>query len=284
MDDIAHFPGLIRDFGGPKRTARGPGSSPGRWAKPVPRTPFPRLSPHANAQVLNRVHAGTDPNVLLDDVIRHQYPGGIALVSSFGADSAVLLHMVARIDRATPVLFLETGMLFPETLAYQQELAAHLGLTDLRLIRPDRQDLALDDPDNALHRENTDGCCFLRKTVPLRRALAPFGAWITGRKRAQSATRAELDLFEEDRENGCLKVNPLANWDAGMLRAYMQAHALPAHPLVARGYPSIGCAPCTTPVRPGEDPRAGRWRDQAKQECGIHFDGEKWVRIDAGHL
>ena len=244
----------------------------------VPPVPFRRLSPHANAMVLNRVHGASDPQVLLEDAIRHQYPGGIALVSSFGADSAVLLHMVARIDPATPVLFLETGMLFPETLDYQRTLAAELGLTNLRLIRPDAGDLALDDPDGTLHRENTDGCCFLRKTLPLRRALAPFGAWITGRKRAQAATRAGLDLFEEDRENGLLKVNPLAHWDGAMVRAYMERHALPPHPLVARGFPSIGCAPCTTPVREGEDPRAGRWRGAAKVECGIHFDGEKWVR------
>jgi phosphoadenosine phosphosulfate reductase len=244
----------------------------------VPPTPFRRLSPHANALVLNRVHGASEPQVVLEDVIRHQYPRGVALVSSFGADSAVLLHMVAGIDRATPVLFLETGMLFPETLDYQRSLARQLGLTDVRLIRPDPADLAADDPDGALHRENTDGCCFLRKTLPLRRALEPFGAWITGRKRAQAATRAGLELFEEDRENGLLKVNPLAHWDGAMVRAYMRDHGLPAHPLVARGYPSIGCAPCTTPVREGEDPRAGRWRNQAKVECGLHFDGEKWVR------
>ncbi len=247
----------------------------------VPQVPFRRLSPHANALVLNRVHAASAPEVLLDDVIRHQYRHGVALVSSFGADSAVLLHMVSRIDRALPVLFLETGMLFPETLQYQRELAARLGLGDVRLIAPDPADLAGDDPDGTLHRDNTDGCCFLRKTLPLRRALEPFGAWITGRKRAQAATRAGLELFEEDRENGMLKVNPLAHWDGAAIRAYMAAHGLPAHPLVARGYPSIGCAPCTTPVRPGEDPRAGRWRGLGKEECGIHFDGEKWVRTPA---
>ncbi|HUS55882.1 MAG TPA: phosphoadenylyl-sulfate reductase [Thermohalobaculum sp.] len=243
----------------------------------APHPPFRRLSPHANAQVLNRVHAASEASVLLDDVIRQQYWQGVTLVSSFGADSAVLLHMIAQIDRATPVLFLETGMLFPETLAYQHELALRLGLTDVRLIRPDPDDLANEDPDGRLHAENTDGCCFIRKTLPLRRALEPFGAWITGRKRAQAATRAGLELFEEDRENGLLKVNPLAYWDSAMVRAYMSEHALPTHPLVARGYPSIGCMPCTTPVRPGEDPRAGRWRDSGKVECGIHFDGKKWV-------
>jgi len=254
------------------------GAEPARSFGTVPPVPFRRLSPHANAMVLNRVHAASDAQVLLEDVIRNQYPQGVALVSSFGADSAVLLHMVSEGDKATPVLFLETGMLFPETLAYQQRLARDLGLTDVRLIRPDAEDLAADDPDGLLHRENTDGCCFLRKTLPLRRALEPFGAWITGRKRAQAATRAGIELFEEDVENACLKVNPLAHWDGHMVRAYMQAHGLPAHPLVARGYPSIGCAPCTTPVRAGEDPRAGRWRNSEKVECGIHFDGEKWVR------
>lgn len=240
--------------------------------------PFRRLSPHANAQVLNRVHAASDARVLLEDVIRHQYPHGIALVSSFGAESAVLLHMVSAIDRATPVLFLETGMLFPETLDYQRMLAGRLGLRDLRLIRPDPAELAAEDPDATLHRDNTDACCFIRKALPLRRALAPFGAWITGRKRAQAATRSSLELFEDDRENGLLKVNPLAHWDGAMVRAYMRAHDLPPHPLVARSYLSIGCAPCTSPVSEGEDPRAGRWRGAAKIECGIHFDGEKWVR------
>ncbi len=248
----------------------------------APAAPFRRLSPHGNALVLERVHAESAPEVLLADLIRHQYPGSVALVSSFGADSAVLLHMVAGIDPATPVLFLETGMLFPETLAYQRALAGRLGLGDVRLIRPDPADLAGDDPDGTLHRENPDGCCFLRKTLPLRRALAPFGAWITGRRRAQAATRAGLGLFEEDRENGLLKVNPLVAWDAARIRAYMDRHGLPRHPLVARGYPSIGCAPCTTPVKPGEDARAGRWRQSAKVECGIHFDGERWVRGGPG--
>jgi phosphoadenosine phosphosulfate reductase len=270
-----YIPALSRDLDGQSTPARGLGSSPGHKKKsfePVPQTPFRRLSPHANAQVLNRVHATSDAEVLLADVIRHQYRNGVALVSSFGADSAVLLQMVASIDRNTPVLFLETGMLFPETLAYQRELASCLGLSDLRLIRPGAGDLAGDDPDGTLHRDNTDACCFIRKTLPLRRALAPFGTWITGRKRAQAATRTGLELFEEDRENGLLKTNPLAHWDGAMVRAYMTEHGLPPHPLVARGYPSIGCAPCTTQVAPGEDPRAGRWRDQAKEECGIHFD------------
>lgn len=241
---------------------------------------MPRLGPDYEARVLNQLHAGKSA----EDVLRatlESFGDEAALVSSFGAESAVLLHMVSRIDKATPVLFLETGMLFEETLIYQQYLAALFGLTNVRVIRPDPEDLAGQDPDGTLHRENTDGCCFLRKTLPLRRALAPYALWITGRKRHQASTRADLPLFEAEKGTGRLKLNPLADWDAAMIRAYMEAHRLPPHPLVSRGYPSIGCAPCTTPVREGEDPRAGRWRGAAKEECGIHFDGEKWVRTPA---
>ena len=236
-----------------------------------------RLGPVGNAEVLNRVHADSSAQALLEHVIGCEYPGEIALVSSFGADAAVLLHMVSRIEPATPVLFLETGMLFPETLAYQQDLAERFGLTDVRLIRPDAQDVEMLDPGGDLHGENPDGCCYIRKTLPLRRALAPFAASITGRKRHQAATRAALPLFEA--EGGPrLKVNPLARWSAAEVRAHFEAHDLPRHPLVAKGYPSIGCAPCTTAVAEGEDPRAGRWRGQDKVECGIHFDGTRWVR------
>lgn len=238
-----------------------------------------RLGAVGNAEVLNRTHAGHAAEDLLADMIRCEYKGEIALVSSFGADAAVLLHMVSRIDPATPVLFLETGMLFAETLTYQQDLAARLGLTDVRLIRPDGQDVEMLDPDAGMHADNPDGCCYLRKTLPLRRALAPFAASITGRKRHQAATRADLPLFEADGTRH-LKINPLAHWSGQDVRDYIAAHDLPRHPLVARGYPSIGCAPCTTPVAQGEDPRAGRWRGQSKTECGIHFDGRQWVRTD----
>lgn len=235
---------------------------------------MPRLGAAFEARVLAAQHAGRAAEDVLADIIGC-YRDEAALVSSFGAESAVLLHMVARIDPATPVLMLETGMLFPETLVYQQYLAALFGLSDVRLIHPAPEDLAEQDPDGTLHTENPGGCCFLRKTLPLRRALAPFALWITGRKRHQSATRAALPLFEADGKR--VKLNPLADWDVAQVRAYMEKHSLPPHPLAGRGYPSIGCAPCTTPVAPGEDPRAGRWRGSDKTECGIHFDGERWV-------
>jgi phosphoadenosine phosphosulfate reductase len=248
---------------------------------PVP-SPARRMPAPLAAAVLNRQHADATAEEILHDAILGQYAGGIALVSSFGADAAVLLHMVARIAPATPVLFVETGMLFPETLAYQRALAGHLGLRDVRVIRPEAADLAARDPGGMLHRDDTTACCDLRKSAPLARALDGFDAWITGRKRAQAATRAAMPLFEvEDvpgSRRGRVKVNPLAGWTADRLRAYRKTHALPVHPLVSRGYPSIGCAPCTTPVAAGEDPRAGRWRGQAKTECGIQFDGTRWVR------
>ncbi|MEM7057990.1 MAG: phosphoadenylyl-sulfate reductase [Pseudomonadota bacterium] len=240
----------------------------------APSTSAPRLGPTGNAEVLNRTHAGHTAEDLLSDMIKREYRNEIALVSSFGADAVVLLRMVSKIAPDLPVLFLETGMLFPETLAYQQQLAEELGLTDVRLIKPDHQDLEMLDPDASLHQENNDGCCYLRKTLPLRRALEPFAASITGRKRHQAATRAELPLFEPEGQR--LKINPLINWTPDQVHAYIRDNNLPRHPLVDRGFPSIGCAPCTTPVAPGEDPRAGRWRGQDKIECGIHFDGAKW--------
>lgn len=194
--------------------------------------------------------------------------GPVALVSSFGAESVVLLHIVSVLDRSLPVLFAETGMLFAETLAYQHTVADALGLTDVRVIRADRADLLATDPDGVLHLSEPDRCCDLRKVAPLNQALGGFDAWITGRKRFQGGQRVALPLFEAEADR--IKVNPLAHWNAGDVADYMANNGLPRHPLVAKGYPSIGCAPCTTPVAPGEDTRAGRWRKLAKTECGIH--------------
>src|SRR5829696_3186507 len=185
------------------------------------------------------------PTAALIAALAEEFRGRIAVVSSFGADSAVLLHLVAAADPAMPVLFLGTGKLFTETLAYRDRLARRLGLRDLRVLRPDPAELAAADPFGGLWNADPDGCCALRKTAPLERALAGFDAWISGRKRHQAATRATLPLFEND-EAGRLKVNPLATWNAEALAAYRLKHDLPAHPLVAGGYPSIGCRPCTS--------------------------------------
>ena len=181
----------------------------------------------------------------------------------------------------TPVLFVDTGMLFPETLAYQREIAARLPLTDIRVIRASDDEIAAADPDGTLHQRDTDACCDVRKVVPLERALAGFDGWITGRKRFQGGQRVQLDFFEAEATAtgpGRMRVNPLAHWRPEDVAEYFEENALPRHPLVARGYPSIGCAPCTSPVAAGEDPRAGRWRGQAKTECGIHFIGGRVTR------
>ena len=205
--------------------------------------------------------------------------GNIALVSSFGAESVVLLHMAAVIDPMVPVLFVDTELLFTETLVYQQEVSERLGLKNVRVIKAD--DIAEKDPYGALRFSDTDACCTLRKTIPLQKALAGYDGWITGRKRFQSGTRAALDFFEVEDGTGRIKINPLAHWAPEDVRAYMDENRLPRHPLVAKGYPSIGCAPCTSPVKEGEDPRAGRWRGENKEECGIHVVDGQFVRTGA---
>ncbi len=206
---------------------------------------------------------------LLRLAIEDLFPGRVALVSSFGADSGVLLHMVAQIDKATPVLFLDTLHLFPETLAYRDALVARLGLTQVITLKPDPKELAEQDPENFLWSSDPDRCCALRKAAPLAKALANYDAWITGRKRFQAPTRAALPLFESDGPR--VKLNPLATWTQADVTAYFAAHALPPHPLIAENFLSIGCLPCTSPVRPGEDARAGRWRGRGKTECGVHL-------------
>lgn len=202
-------------------------------------------------------------------LLARRHAGRIALLSSFGADSAVLLHLVARADPAMPVLLLDTGKLFPETLAHRDALIAQLGLRDVRSIAPDPVALAARDPFGGLRLLDPDACCALRKTEPLARALAPFDLWLNGRRRAQGGERGALRITEATAE-GKIKVNPLAAWGDAEIAGYAAEHGLPAHPLVISGYASIGCAPCTSPVAPGEAARAGRWRGTGKSECGIH--------------
>jgi phosphoadenosine phosphosulfate reductase len=217
----------------------------------------------------------------LDAELRHAHPRTVleeaaatfgdrlALVSSFGAESAVLLHLVSKVKPDMPVMFLDTGMLFGQTLDYRRQLAAQLGLTDVRDLRPTYHDLATSDPQAKLWQTDTDACCEIRKVIPLDKALAGFEGWITGRKRFHGGARLSLPVVEQA-ENGQVKFNPLANWAKADLDAYMAEYDLPAHPLVAQGFPSIGCWPCTQPVDEGEDVRAGRWAGQDKTECGIH--------------
>lgn len=239
----------------------------------------PSMHDPAGVEGLNAAYGNLPAHEVLQVALTDLFRGRIALVSSFGAESAVLLHLASRIDRAVPVVFIDTGRLFPETLAYRDTLIARLGLTDVRSVGPDPETMEAADPYGALFSIDPDRCCQLRKVEPLAQALAPFAAWITGRKRFQASTRAALPVFEADATH--IKVSPLATWGAGELVAYLRAHDLPSHPLVAKGYPSIGCAPCTSPVAPGEDPRAGRWRGQEKTECGIHLSAAGVTRRSA---
>src|SRR5271163_4343560 len=212
---------------------------------------------------------------LLRLAIEDLYPGRVALVSSFGADAAALLHMVAQIDVATPVVFVDTGQHFSETLAYRDDLVARLKLTNVIVAEPHTETVAQEDPEKFLFATDPDRCCEIRKVRPLAEAMEGFDAWITGRKGFQNATRASLPLFEAEGER--IKINPLVGWSSSDVLKYIEEAGLPRHPLVAKGFPSIGCLPCTSPVGPGEDERAGRWRGRGKVECGIHVGA-----LDAG--
>ncbi len=205
---------------------------------------------------------------MLADLLAGEVQGRVAAVSSFGSESAVLLALVAAVDRDVPVIFINTQKIFGETLAYRDALAEQLGFTDLRVYRPDPRLLAARDATSLRWSYDPDGCCDLRKVEPLRRALAPFDAWISGRKAFQGKTRSALPRFQLD--EGRLKINPLHDWDRAQIDSAFTAMQLPRHPLETQGYPSVGCVPCTSQVQPGEDPRAGRWRGWDKTECGIH--------------
>ncbi len=211
-----------------------------------------------------------DSLAVLRGALLGDHAGRVAVVSSFGAESAVLLALVAEVDPATPVVFVDTRQHFRETLAYRDTLVGVLGLTDVRSVGPSDAELVANDPGAELWRYDPDACCALRKVTPLDRALAPFDAWISGRKRHQSATRAVLPVREV--VAGKVKYNPLAAWSAADIAAEMMARGLPRHRLSLAGYPSIGCATCTRAVAAGDDPRSGRWAGTGKTECGIHKD------------
>lgn len=231
----------------------------------------------SNVDELNAKFSDASPHEILDLSVNKLFAGQIALVSSFGAESAVLLKMTAEVDPYIPVIFVDTGKLFDETLAYRNTLIETIGLKNVQTFRPEAADLESADKDGTLWQRSVDQCCHIRKVLPFDRALKPYVAEISGRKRFQNDIRSSLGFFETSGNR--VKVNPLINWSARELADYVKMHDLPRHPLVAQGYPSIGCAPCTSPVKEGEDPRAGRWRGNDKTECGIHFVDGKPVRI-----
>jgi len=242
-----------------------------------------RPSAGANQQVveteiarLRRLYGHLAAQPLLRALIGQEFRGRIAAVSSFGAESAVILALIAEIDPATPVIFLDTGWHFPETLAYRDRLAKQLGLTNLHSVTPATSDLHREDRDSRLHASDPDRCCHIRKVLPLERALAGYEAWITGRKRYHGGERSRLEIIEE--VDGRIKINPLAGWTQAQIAAEFRGRGLPAHPLVAQGYPSIGCVPCTSQAAANDGVRSGRWIDREKTECGIHR--AKWAQAE----
>jgi phosphoadenosine phosphosulfate reductase len=250
-------------------------------AKGIGPRAFDRLETGARdpalAARLTRLQAATrgrDAAGILRLAVVEEFAGRTAVVSSFGAESAILLHLIAQIEPATPILFLNTGKLFGETLRYRDRLQDELGLTDIRTLGPHPADRARIDPLGTLWSRDTDACCNFRKVTPLKRALAGFDAQITGRKRFQTSARSDMQPVEYF--EGRFRFNPLADWTLADIDAYASAHAIPRHPLVEDGYPSIGCIPCTRRVAAGESYRDGRWAGLDKDECGIHvgIDGE----------
>ena len=221
------------------------------------------------AAELAQRYVGLDGTNLLEAILRREFPGRVVAVSAFGAESALLLALIAEIDRKVPVVFLETGKHFEQTQRYRDQLVALLGLQDIRLVLPDALEIKAGDPAGTLWQRDADACCRLRKVWPLERALADWPAWITGRKAYQGAERAVLPLIEAAKDR--IKINPLATWSQCRVSHEIERRGLPRHPLEALGYRSIGCAPCSRPVRDGEAPRAGRWSGQEKTECGIHW-------------
>src|SRR5688572_16072418 len=236
----------------------------------------------ADADALNARFAGVETSAMLRALFAEGALGRVAVVSSFGTESAVLLHLVASADPTVPVIFVDTQKMFQETLDYRDTLTERFALVNSSVVQPDQAVLAAKDENGLRWSWDPAGCCEIRKVEPLRRAKLGLDAWISGRKAFQSVTRQNLPRFEI--EDGRLKVNPLGDWTKTDLDAYFAEHDLPRHPLEAKGYLSVGCEPCTSMVKPGEDPRAGRWRGWDKTECGIHSANNPAVNSDGDDL
>jgi phosphoadenosine phosphosulfate reductase len=220
------------------------------------------------AHELDRALRDASPHEVISAALKTVGRDKLALVSSFGTESAALLKVMADVDAAIPVIFLDTGWLFPETLAYRDMLIEKLGLRDVRSIKPAEEALKREDAEGELWYSDPDACCRIRKVEPLARALTPFAAWLNGRKRFQGGLRADIPVVEADGVR--LKFNPFANVSREDIEAIFNRAELPPHPLVASGFQSVGCMPCTSRTAPNEDARAGRWRGRGKTECGIH--------------
>jgi len=235
-------------------------------------------------QSLNKDYGALPSLELLDIMINNIFKDKIALVSSFGTEAALLLSLVSKVNKNTPVVFLDTGMHFPETLEYRDSLIERLGLTDVRSVKPEPASVQAIDPENNLWKSDTDKCCYIRKVLPLAEALSGFDAWINGRKRIHGGLRSELPTLENDGKH--IKVNAIADWNREMIDAHWEKENLPEHPLVQWGYTSVGCKPelCTQKAAPGEGGRSGRWANMGKTECGIHSLGKTETDTSGGGI
>jgi phosphoadenosine phosphosulfate reductase len=223
--------------------------------------------------LLNARYRASDAMEVLRDAINHTWKGKIAVLSSFGAEAAITLHMISRIDPATPVLFLDTGRHFAQTEQYQRQLTQKLGLTGVRLLQPNAAEAAELDPDGMLWSRDADACCALRKVRPLDHVLGDYEALITGRKQVHGGTRISLPVVE--RINSRIRINPLAAWSKHEIDSYFEQYELPQHPLTDMGYTSVGCWTCTAPASDDHAVRSGRWLGQDKTECGIHAPAQR---------
>ena len=237
-------------------------------ARKIDRIDTAPMFTQADADALNARFDGVPTADMLHAVLNEGELGRVGIVSSFGTEAVVLLHLLAQANKDLPVIFVDTLKMFDETLAYREEVIERLGFTNASVVQPDPELLAAKDGTGMRWSYDPDGCCAIRKVEPMNRAKAALDTWISGRKAFQSHTRQNLPRFEV--EDGRMKINPLGDWTKDDLEAYFAEHDLPRHPLEAMGYPSVGCSPCTSTVLPGEDPRAGRWRGWNKTECGIH--------------
>jgi len=217
------------------------------------------------AHISDRVETlrGADPETTLRWAV-DTFPGKAALTVSFGGGGVVLAHLISRIDRSVPVIFLDTRFHFRETYEFKQQFADQYGLNLVELT-------PLTDP-GPLYKTDPDRCCFIRKVEPLERAIVGVDAWISAVRQDQSDSRAATEVLEYHEVGGrpIVKVFPLAHWSRADVWRYIRENGVPYHPLLDQGYTSIGCWPCTRPTRPGDAERAGRWSGTGKLECGLH--------------
>lgn len=210
---------------------------------------------------------------LLQDVLNHTETLRIAVTSSFGSESAVLLDLVAQVNKAIPVIFVDTGRLFAATTNYRDHLTDHFGLTNVQTLKASDLMVKNTDPDGKLFETDPDACCHVRKVMPYAQALSPFDVLIGGRKRHHGDQRSTLETAELSGPH--IKINPLARFTAEDIRTAFSTRNLPQHPLVKEGYSSLGCEPCTLKSCEASHVRAGRWKGRKKTECGIHFSDDR---------